>query len=104
MPRTILAILAGVVTTGLTAAVCGLFGMPYRVQDALSWVVPQGWRNPAFVAARYSTVGLLTGVPGIVVAVLIARRRLYPRGHCRACGYDQQGKVSGRCPECGVAV
>ena len=26
------------------------------------------------------------------------------RGHCRKCGYDLTGNVSGRCPECGRAV
>ena len=25
-------------------------------------------------------------------------------GHCRKCGYDLTGNVSGRCPECGKAV
>lgn len=30
------------------------------------------------------------------------RRRVLP-GHCRACGYDLTGNVSGRCQECGAA-
>jgi hypothetical protein len=25
-------------------------------------------------------------------------------GHCRSCGYDLTGNVSGRCPECGAPV
>lgn len=25
-------------------------------------------------------------------------------GHCRKCGYDLTGNVSGRCPECGKAI
>ena len=29
------------------------------------------------------------------------RDRRYPPGHCRECGYDLQGNVSGVCPECG---
>jgi hypothetical protein len=29
-------------------------------------------------------------------------RRRIPAGHCRKCGYDLTGNVSGRCPECGV--
>lgn len=28
-------------------------------------------------------------------------RRIFPAGHCRACGYDLQGLESGKCPECG---
>ena len=31
-------------------------------------------------------------------------RRVAPPGHCRSCGYDLTGNVSGRCPECGAAV
>ena len=29
-------------------------------------------------------------------------RRRVPSGHCRKCGYDLTGNVSGRCPECGT--
>ena len=40
----------------------------------------------------------------LLVVVLIARiwKRPYPPGHCRRCGYDLTGNVSGRCPECGT--
>lgn len=31
-------------------------------------------------------------------------RRRPPPGHCKKCGYDLAGNVSGRCPECGVAL
>ncbi len=31
-------------------------------------------------------------------------RRRIPPGHCRRCGYDLTGNVSGVCPECGAAV
>jgi hypothetical protein len=31
-------------------------------------------------------------------------RRRFPAGHCRQCGYDLTGNVSGRCPECGFLV
>ena len=30
--------------------------------------------------------------------------RPYPTNHCRTCGYNLTGNVSGRCPECGEAV
>jgi len=31
-------------------------------------------------------------------------RRCIPPGHCRKCGYDLTGNVSGICPECGTVV
>lgn len=31
-------------------------------------------------------------------------RRPAPPGHCRGCGYDLTGNVSGACPECGKAA
>jgi len=31
-------------------------------------------------------------------------RRRIPPGHCRNCGYDLTGNVSGVCPECGMAL
>ncbi|MEE8169228.1 MAG: hypothetical protein V3T70_01655 [Phycisphaerae bacterium] len=42
---------------------------------------------------------------GIPTALMIIRdrRRRIPPGHCRRCGYDLTGNVSGVCPECGTA-
>ena len=48
-------------------------------------------------------MSIVVVTPSVVVAVLLARRRDYPPGHCRACGYNLQGNVSGICPECGQA-
>ncbi|MFH1746135.1 MAG: hypothetical protein ABIG44_03720 [Planctomycetota bacterium] len=31
-------------------------------------------------------------------------RRRIPPGHCRKCGYNLTGNVSGVCPECGVGI
>lgn len=41
-----------------------------------------------------------------LLGTLCVRRRGqgYPAGHCRSCGYNLTGNVSGRCPECGCAV
>jgi hypothetical protein len=36
--------------------------------------------------------------------VLYARPRGNPPGHCRGCGYNLTGNVSGRCPECGTTT
>jgi hypothetical protein len=32
------------------------------------------------------------------------RMSKYPRGHCRKCGCDLTGNVSGVCPKCGTSV
>lgn len=32
------------------------------------------------------------------------RTTRHRRGHCRKCGYNLTGNVSGRCPECGTEV
>lgn len=37
-------------------------------------------------------------------AMVLVRRRAIPPGHCRACGYDLTGNVSGKCPECALTV
>ena len=44
------------------------------------------------------------GVAGALMAVLwwLDRRRI-PPGHCRKCGYDLTGNVSGVCSECGAS-
>ena len=30
--------------------------------------------------------------------------RRYPPGHCRKCGYNLTGNVSGKCSECGTEI
>jgi hypothetical protein len=46
--------------------------------------------------------------PLLLIATLTAfafrRARRPPPGHCRICGYNLTGNVSGICPECGAAV
>lgn len=49
------------------------------------------------------------GVPLLLFAVPTALlwwldRRRSPPGHCRRCGYNLTGNVSGKCPECGKAI
>ncbi len=39
--------------------------------------------------------------PGAAFLWWLDRRRI-PPGHCRNCGYNLTGNVSGRCPECGT--
>jgi len=48
-------------------------------------------------------------MPFLIVALPTAflwrrGRRRIPPGHCRKCGYNLTGNVSGVCPECGVMV
>lgn len=45
-------------------------------------------------------------IPAIAVptAILWYRGRRPPKGHCRKCGYNLTGNVSGVCPECGEAT
>ncbi len=49
-----------------------------------------------------------TFVVGSAIPLAVGRWRRrgvrFPPGHCRRCGYDLTGNVSGRCPECGEDV
>ena len=44
---------------------------------------------------------LLIGAPTVI---LWRNDRRYPPGHCRKCGYNLTGNVSGICPECGTPI
>ena len=60
---------------------------------------------PSLVLKK-NRVNLPTWMPPIVFGVPTALlwwrdRHRIPPGHCRKCGYDLTGNVSGRCPECG---
>ena len=69
-------------------------------QEAIGRLLPAAVFDKAYhLTVEVVTFGLLA-VPGVAAAVLLARRRDYPLGHCRACGYNR-GNVSGVCPECG---
>jgi hypothetical protein len=43
---------------------------------------------------------VFVGLPAAYVMWLDRQR--FPAGHCRKCGYNLTGNVSGRCPECGM--
>jgi hypothetical protein len=45
-------------------------------------------------------VFVVASIPTAIVWWLAPRR--YVPGHCRSCGYDLTGNVTGRCPECGT--
>ena len=58
--------------------------------------------------AQFLCVGLLVTMCVYVAAVTTAAfaegLKWVPAGHCRKCGYNLTGNVSGRCPECGAPV
>jgi hypothetical protein len=51
---------------------------------------------PLLLFAAYPTIAFIRGP--------VRRWRRGRKGHCRKCGYDLTGNVSGVCPECGEAV
>ena len=54
------------------------------------------------VTAPHWGLGLAAAVPPALLLFRWHRRRRRPlAGHCRSCGYDLTGNVSGVCPECG---
>ena len=45
---------------------------------------------------------VIAGLPVVAVLVIALRHRKPRPGHCRHCGYNLAGLVSGVCPECGT--
>lgn len=45
--------------------------------------------------------GLWLAGPGVVLAIMSKRRRLWWETHCQSCGYEKGPSPSERCPECG---
>jgi hypothetical protein len=65
----------------------------------------KGW----FHQDKYWSAYLPLWMPLLIVAIPTTwlwwrDRRCIPSGHCRKCGYDLTGNVSGVCPECGEKV
>ena len=84
----------------LAVQIWGLF-LEYRDYKS-TWLllnVPFPWRGWAIHLSWVSLLMLFTVVP---TALLWRVDRRVPPGHCRRCGYDLTGNVSGRCPECGA--
>ena len=57
----------------------------------------------------YFSIGIPLWMPAMALLALLGAivaftRAEYPPGHCRTCGYDLTGNVSGVCPECGTAI
>ncbi len=75
-----------------------------------AWREPGAWGWRSFHAPAGTiacNVFVITGeLLFVLVVTWLALRYAArpPRGHCRSCGYDLTGNVTGRCPECGCAV
>ena len=68
-----------------------------------------GRNSPIHTNPLQRQVDIPLWIPLVVVAIstgfLWRRERKRPRsGHCRSCGYNLTGNVSGVCPECGEKV
>lgn len=61
---------------------------------------PPGTREYSFLLPLWIPL-LLLAIPTVY---WWRRGSLMPPGHCRKCGYNLSGNVSGRCPECGAVV
>ena len=69
------------------------------------WFYPLPCKGYAFFSSeRCVYVPLYPLVPLLALAAWVLRPRKLGWPHCRACGYDLTGNVSGRCPECGTSA
>ncbi len=63
------------------------------------------WIVRHYKSTSWNTTAVSLWLPllfvAIPAAVLWHRDRRPPPGHCKSCGYDLTGNVSGVCPECG---
>lgn len=78
-------------SVGVSAGCCLAVELYLRSSNVLSHVV--------FVSACTFIVA-----PFVGAAKRWWRADRHRRGHCRKCGYNLTGNVSGRCPECGKDI
>ncbi|MHC4092819.1 MAG: hypothetical protein ACYSVY_21515, partial [Planctomycetota bacterium] len=82
----------------------GWGGWTLRAPTQLQIVwLPEYTSTPRATYVRVPLWVLLATV-ALATAILWYRDRRPPKGHCRGCGYNLRGNVSGVCPECGVAA
>ncbi len=78
-----------------------------RARPLFTWIGPyhySSWGTTTIVTPLWLLQGVCA-LPAIVLWIVWRRScRRYRAGHCRRCGYDLTGNVSGVCPECGVAT
>jgi len=49
-------------------------------------------------------LGLFLLYPTLVFIQVRRLKRRQKMGHCKNCGYNLTGNVSGKCPECGTSI
>ena len=72
-----------------------------RLADVSWWFVRRQGPGWTWIAIPLWMPLLVILIPTII---LYWRNRPFPPGHCRVCGYNLTGNVSGVCPECGEKI
>ncbi len=75
---------------------------PLRLANFFSWPLYETDEFMTFLVLPYWLLLSLIAVPTVLLFWL--NRIRIPPGHCRKCGYDLTGNVTGKCPECGADV
>ncbi|UCF32491.1 MAG: hypothetical protein JSV78_09155 [Phycisphaerales bacterium] len=85
----------------------GWHALDMKNRDVLEGVWERRWPDISFDVAEWGVL-IPLWIPFVVLAVPTAilwwRDRRNPPGHCRNCGYNLTGNISGICPECGGEV
>jgi hypothetical protein len=99
---------------GIVGGLAGAFLMLCLSSCALRLFAPELFDNypppPLDLNRSQDLLGIALAVGAVAIGVLVGVRSAKPeadphRGpHCRRCGYDLTGNVSGACPECGTPV
>ncbi len=100
MRRIVLALLIGAAV--VAAMVHFLIAPIYQaVAKVCAVLLPESVSVDGYSLAASVATNVLLAAPGLVIAVLIARRPKPKPERCAGCGYDLTDNVSERCPECG---
>ena len=79
-------------------------GWAYPGNPHFHWI-PEYKHIPGWAHGLWIPIWMLLAAFGPTTAFLwYTERYRISSGHCKKCGYDLTGNMSGRCPECGAAV
>ncbi len=75
-------------------------------RPSFQWTLPRIELTSRYTARIYILPAWVLLPLTLVPTLLLWRRPRLTKlpGHCRQCGYDLTGNVSGRCPECGLLI